>query len=286
MLTKKQEMINIIWITFGCVIMVLGINMFLTPSDLFTTGLMGLSQIISSIIVGTSALTGQIYFILNVPTILLGWFKVGRKFTLRTFYAVTVISLLQTIIPSDTVYLEDPLLAIITSGLFIGAGIGILLKAGASSGGMDIITLYISLVKGKSFGVYNVLLNILVIIGALLLTRDFETAVLMLISLYTIGVVIDKLHNSHEKLTLFVVTAQEEAVKNALLENYERGQTLFDTRGGLTGKESTTIMMTISKGQLYNIIETIKSADDKAFINVLPVENVVGYFQNNYKNIL
>lgn len=286
MLTKKQEMINIVWITFGCVIMVLGINMFLTPSDLFTTGLMGLSQIISSIIVGTSALTGQIYFILNVPTILLGWFKVGRKFTLRTFYAVTVISLLQTIIPSDTVYLEDPLLAIITSGLFIGAGIGILLKAGASSGGMDIITLYISLVKGKSFGVYNVLLNILVIIGALLLTRDFETAVLMLISLYTIGVVIDKLHNSHEKLTLFVVTAQEEAVKNALLENYERGQTLFDTRGGLTGKESTTIMMTISKGQLYNIIETIKSADDKAFINVLPVENVVGYFQNNYKNIL
>ncbi len=289
MLTKKQEIQNIIWIAIGCAIFVMGLNLFLVPIGLYTTGLMGFAQLISTIvqtIFDTKDLTAEIYFMLNIPIIILGWFKVGKKFTLRTFWAVFLISLFQLIIPNDVTLIEDPLLATITSGVFIGTGIGITLRSGSSTGGTDIIALYISLTKGKSFGLYNLLLNIVVIVGALLVTRDVTVCVLIIVALYTIGVVIDKVHNSNEKVTLFVMTSHAKEVTDSLLESTSRGVTILDSRGGMTGRQNNTIIVTIDKGQLYQGLNAIQTTDEKAFINIMPVENVVGFFPNNYQNIL
>lgn len=285
----KDEIQNIFWIILGCLIMVIGVNLFLIPINLFSTGLMGFSQELAALashLTGVSDQTGIIYFILNIPIIVLGWLKVGKKFTIRTLIAVIFISFFQIIIPSDNVLVADPLLAIITSGLFIGSGIGITLKRGASTGGTDIIVLYISLVKGKSFGVYNLIFNLIVIIGAILITSDLQVAILMLILIYTVGVMIDKIHNSHEKLTLLVMTTKADSVTESLLKGTARGVTVVDSRGGLTKAENNTLITTISKAQLYACLSAIKAADEKAFINILPVENVVGFFPNNYKDIL
>lgn len=285
----KDEIQNIFWIILGCLIMVIGVNLFLIPINLFSTGLMGFSQELAALashLTGVSDQTGIIYFILNIPIIVLGWLKVGKKFTIRTLIAVIFISFFQIIIPSDKVLVADPLLAIITSGLFIGSGIGITLKRGASTGGTDIIVLYISLVKGKSFGVYNLIFNLIVIIGAILITSDLQVAILMLILIYTVGVMIDKIHNSHEKLTLLVMTTKADSVTESLLKGTARGVTVVDSRGGLTKAENNTLITTISKAQLYACLSAIKAADEKAFINILPVENVVGFFPNNYKDIL
>ncbi len=285
----KGELINLLWITLGCLIYAVGLNLFLIPIGLYTTGLMGLSQILSTVlnsIVTVGDATGAIYFILNIPIILLGWFKVGKKFTLRTFWAVLFISLFQSIVPTDTVLIDDQLLAVITSGLLIGAGIGLTLKFGASTGGSDIIALYISLFKGKSFGMYNIMLNIVVIAGAMIVTQDVTIAVLMVVSLYTIGVVIDKIHNTHEKLTMLIMTSKPDEVTKSLLKETARGVTIIDSRGGMTGRKNYTVVITISKSQRYLGLAAIKEADEKAFINILPVENVVGFFPNLYEEIL
>ncbi len=289
MLSTKQELKNVLWIIIGCLIYVIGLNLFLVPIGLYTTGLMGFAQILATVVsqlFDTSNFTGEIYFLLNIPIILLGWFKVGKKFTMRTFLAVILISVFQIIVPNDIELVTDPLLATITSGVFIGTGIGITLKNGSSTGGTDIIALYISLFKGKSFGLYNLLLNIVVILGALLVTQDVTICILMIVSLYTIGVVIDRIHNSNEKITLFIMTSHADDVTTKLLEETSRGVTILDSRGGLTGRQNNTILVTIDKGQMYQALAAIREADPKAFINIMPVENVVGYFPNNYQNIL
>ncbi len=289
MLSTKQELKNVLWIIIGCLIYVIGLNLFLVPIGLYTTGLMGFAQILATVVsqlFDTSNFTGEIYFLLNIPIILLGWFKVGKKFTMRTFLAVILISVFQIIVPNDIELVTDPLLATITSGVFIGTGIGITLKNGSSTGGTDIIALYISLFKGKSFGLYNLLLNIIVILGALLVTQDVTVCILMIVSLYTIGVVIDRIHNSNEKVTLFIMTSHAEDVTKKLLEETSRGVTILDSRGGLTGRQNNTILVTIDKGQMYQALAAVREADPKAFINIMPVENVVGYFPNNYQNIL
>ncbi len=287
---SRKEIQNLAWIAMGSLIMVIGLNLFLIPLELYSTGLMGLSQEIAVVFTSFTGLpdyTGQIYFLLNIPIIALGWLKVGKKFTLRTLWAVILISFFQIIIPSDVVIVSDPLLAVITSGILIGAGIGLSLRSGASTGGTDIIVLYISLVKGKAFGVYNMLFNLIVIVGAILVTNDIQIAILMLILLYTTGVVIDKIHNSHVKVTLLIMTYKAEEVTNSLLAgSSSRGVTVLESKGGLTKADNNTLVTTISKGQLYACLSAIKSADEKAFINILPVENVVGFFPNNYKDIL
>lgn len=285
----KTEYKNILWITLGSFIFVLGVNLFLTPVGIYTTGMLGLSQEISTLsnlAFNTPDLTSIIFLLLNIPAILLGWFKVGKKFTFRTFYAIILISFYTTIIPNDQILITDDLLSVITSGLFMGAGVGINLKFGSSSGGTDIIALFVSLTKGKGFGIYNIGLNLIVIILAVFLSKDFTMGILMLILIYTVSIVIDKVHNSHEKLTLFIVTNNTQAIKQSLLNNYVRGLTIIDSQGGMSGSKNNTIMFTISKGELYSVIETIKQNDSKAFINIYNVERVVGYFENNYKNIL
>ncbi len=289
MLSTKQELKNVFWIVIGCLIYVIGLNLFLVPIGLYTTGLMGFAQILATVVsqlFDTSNFTGEIYFLLNIPIILLGWFKVGKKFTMRTFLAVILISVFQILVPNDIELVTDPLLATITSGVFIGTGIGITLKNGSSTGGTDIIALYISLFKGKSFGLYNLLLNIVVILGALLVTQDVTVCILMIVSLYTIGVVIDRIHNSNEKITLFIMTSHADDVTTKLLDETSRGVTILDSRGGLTGRQNNTILVTIDKGQMYQALAAVREADPKAFINIMPVENVVGYFPNNYQNIL
>ncbi len=289
MLSTKQELKNVFWIVLGCLIYVIGLNLFLVPIGLYTTGLMGFAQILATVVsqlFDTSNFTGEIYFLLNIPIILLGWFKVGKKFTMRTFLAVILISVFQILVPNDIELVTDPLLATITSGVFIGTGIGITLKNGSSTGGTDIIALYISLFKGKSFGLYNLLLNIVVILGALVVTQDVTVCILMIVSLYTTGVVIDRIHNSNEKITLFIMTSHADDVTSKLLDETSRGVTILDSRGGMTGRQNNTILVTIDKGQMYQALAAVREADPKAFINIMPVENVVGYFPNNYQNIL
>lgn len=285
----KSEYKNLFYITIGTLIMIIGVNLFLTPAGIYTTGILGLSQEISSVIdhfLGTGDLSPIIYWLLNVPIILLGWFKVGKKFTLRTFYAITLISLFSQFIPNDIVLISDQTLAVITSALFMGTGIGLTLKYGASTGGTDILAVYLSLTKGKAFGPFNLLLNSIVIVIAISLTRNFTIGVLMLISIYIIGLVIDKVHNSHEKISLFIVTSNPQAIRDAIFATTPHTCTIIDSIGGRDYHKSNIVMVTLSKAELYRFVEDIKAVDEKAWINVVPVENVVGYFENNFRKIL
>ena len=287
--TFSTEIINLIWISIGCLVFVIGINLFLTPAGVYTTGLLGLSQELSTIfnnIFGTPDITSILYLILNIPAILLGWFKVGKKFTLRTFFAVFILSIFTAIIPNQTIYITDTLLAIITAGLLCGVGIGITLKHGSSTGGVDIVALFISLFKGKSFGVYNIALNSIVVFIAIILNNDITTGVFMLVSLYVTGVIVDKVHTTNDKYTLYIVTSHFEEVRETLLTNFIRGLTIFESEGGKTQLKNKTIMTTIEKGELYSAIDIIKNADENAFITILKTEKVVGAFENNYLKIL
>ncbi len=285
----KQEARSLLIITFGMLCLALGLNFFLTPSRVFTTGVMGFSQEITTIInyfVEVGNITPIIYWLINVPTFILGWCRVGKRFTLRTFYAVTILSLLTGFIPSDIVFADDQILSVLAGSILIGVGTGVSLKVGGSSGGTDIIALYISMFKGKSFGTYNLILNSIVIALAVILTKDFNMAILMFVSTYVISLAVDKTHTSLETMSLFIVTSKGDEVRQALLDNHLRGLTIIDTEGGLSRAKNQIIFMTVDRGELFHVMETAKIADEKAFINVYHTVKVVGEFADNYRKIL
>ncbi len=276
---------------FGVFLYTLGINLFITPANLFPIGTMGLVYEISFIfdkVLGVTLQADIGYFILNIPILIIGYFKVGKRFTIKTLIVVAFTSIFMSLIPiPQTPLMDDTLLAIIASALISGCGIALLLRVGASSGGTDIIALYMSIEKGKSFGTFNTAFNGIVILIAVILTRDLTTAIYLMIYVFILGVVIDKIHNSSEKFTMIVVTQQSAAVKQALFsQGVRRGITVIDSRGGYTGNPNNTLIITCERNEYHEFAKMIKEVDSKSFISTFKTQDVIGEFENTYLKTL
>ncbi|WOO87818.1 YitT family protein [Mollicutes bacterium LVI A0039] len=273
----------------GVFIYTLGINLFLTPTNLFPIGIMGLAYELSFAaekFLGMTLSADSAYLVMNIPILVLGYLKVGKKFTVKTLIVVIFTTIFIRIIPIQLV-IEDTLLAVITSALVSGLGTAILLREGASSGGTDIIALYMSIAKGKSFGTFNTIFNGFIILIAVILTNDITTAVYLLIYVYILSVTIDRIHNSSEKFTMIIVTQHSAAVKQNLFgAGIRRGITIIDSKGGYTGNPNNTLIITCERSEYQELTLLIKSVDDKAFISTFKTQDVVGEFENTYLKTL
>ncbi len=276
---------------FGVFLYTFGINLFITPANLFPIGTMGLVYEITFILektVGVVIPADIGYFVLNIPILLLGYFKVGKKFTVKTLIVVAFTSVFMSAIPIPAEpIIEDTLLAIIASALISGVGVAMLLRVGASSGGTDIIALYMSIAKGKSFGTFNTAFNGIVIAIAVFLTRDLTTAIYLMIYVYILSVTIDKIHNSSEKFTMIIVTAKSPEVKKAIFgAGVRRGITVIDSKGGYTGNQNNTLILTCERNEYSELTRMIKDVDPKSFISTFKTQDVVGEFENTYLKTL
>lgn len=286
-LSPKSLIISI----FGVFIYTLGINVFLTPAQLFPIGTMGLVYEFSFAadkFFGVSFSADLGYFLINIPILLLGYFKVGKKFTVKTLIVVAFTSLFISIIPIPAKpVIDDTLLAVISGALISGAGVAVLLRVGASSGGTDIIALYMSIAQGKSFGTFNTAFNGIVIALAVLLTGELTTAVYLLIYVFIYSYAIDKIHNSGEKFTMIIVTGHSAAVKQSLFgAGVRRGITVIDSKGGYTGNPNNTLIITCERNEYPELTRMIKDVDSKAFISTFKTQDVVGEFENTYLKTL
>lgn len=287
----------------GNLSLIIGINFFMVPSNLIPTGLSGfayeLSIILDHFIEGIpinellnspDVNYGLIFFILNVPIIIFGFLKVGKKFVFKTLFSVISFSIISVIIPVYQVIpiqtSGDQFVAAIVGGIFVGAGIGLSLKVGGSSGGTDIIAVFISIYKGKSFGLYNFLINSVVIAIGIILYQDIAVGVIVLFHLYICNIVISKVHNNHDKHLLIIYTKKPGDIADKLRENFYRGITVLDGHGGHSKKQINTMLISVSKEQIHSIGKIAREVDENCFINVLKIENILGYFIDTYKETL
>lgn len=287
MLSPKSLVISIIGVFFYT----LGINLFLTPAQLFPIGTMGLVYEFSYVVdkfLGFTVPADIGYFVLNLPILVLGYYKVGKKFTVKTLIVVIFTSFFISLIPiPKEPLITDTLLAVIASALISGIGVAMLLRVGASSGGTDIIALYMSIAKGKSFGTFNTAFNGIVITIAVILTGDISTAVYLMIYVYILSVTIDKIHNSSERFTMIIVTKQSSLVKQTLFDQgVRRGITVIESKGGYTGNPNNTLIMTCERNEYQELTKMIKAVDQKSFISTFKTQDVLGEFENNYLKTL
>ena len=137
----KRSLISI----FGAFLYAAGINLFVVPAGLYTGGVMGVCQVIRTILAeffhldfGNLDIAGIIYYIINVPIFIIAFTRLGRKFFAKTLITVTAITVFMSVIP-PVVIVEDVMAACIVGGIVSGAGVGILLRMGSSGGGMDVV---------------------------------------------------------------------------------------------------------------------------------------------------
>ncbi|MDN5388218.1 MULTISPECIES: YitT family protein [Bacillus] len=269
-------------VIIGALLNAIGLNLFLIPADVYASGFTGVAQLLSSALDQYSPVyfsTGTLLFILNIPVGILGWLKVGRSFTVYSVLSVALTTVFLGMLP-ETSLSNDILLNAVFGGVISAVGIGLTLKYGASTGGLDIIAMILAKWKDKPVGTYFFILNGAIILTAGLL-NGWEKALYTLVTLYVTTRVIDAIHTRHAKLTVMIVTKKAEEIKEAIYGKMVRGITTVPAKGAFTNEQKEMMIIVITRYELYDLEKIINEVDPNAFTNVVQTTQVLGFFRKD-----
>ena len=252
-----------------------GVNMFMVPAGLYTGGVMGICQVLRTIMTeymhmdfGTIDIAGIIYYIVNIPIFILAYTKVGKKFFVKTLLTVTAISAFLALIPSVTI-VEDIMTSCVVGGILSGTGVGIMLRMGSSSGGMDVVGMLLTKWrKDFSVGKINLLVNA-VLYASCLFLFDVQIVLYSIIYAAVYSVALDKGHIQNINVEVNVITkTNSTALEKEIFEELGRGITKWTTLGAYTYEQSHILYIMLSKYEVNQLKSIIRKHDPNAFIVV------------------
>lgn len=270
-------------VTVGAFLNALALNLFLIPAKVLSSGFTGIAQLAATLLHGTPfhISTGVLLLVLNIPVACLGWFKVGHRFTFYSILSVALTTFFLALVPIHPLT-DDILLNSVFGGVVQSIGVGLTLKFGGSTGGMDIIAMIMSRVKDRPIGAYLFSLNALIVLSAGFFF-GWRRALYTLLTLYVSSRVIDAIHTRHEKLTAMIVTNRGKEVQQAIYQNLVRGITRLPAKGGYTDQDKEVLMIVITRYELYPLKRIIKNTDPNAFTNIIETADVLGFFRKEDK---
>ena len=268
-------------VIFAGVIIAVALNLFLIPANVFSAGVNGLAQLFSGILLNSFDIkldTGILIFLMNIPIAILGWIKLGKSATIFSLLTVLSVTIMTLIIPVVEIT-DNQLMNGIVGGVLTGVAVGLTMKFGFSTGGMDIVSLVLSKTTGRSVGSLMMIINAFIIATAGFVF-DWESALYTVISIYVTTQVVDRIHTRHQKVTAFVITSKPEEVIHSIQNEIIRGMTLLPGTGVYSRKDTSVIMTVVTKYELYALEQAVYLADQNSFINILPTQTIVGNFWN------
>lgn len=264
---------NLVFIILGSVLVAAAFNLFFIPHNILSGGLSGIAILLGIV---TPINTGILNLILNLPLLIIGIFKLGKRFISYTILSVIVLSISLYVIPVHETS-TDPFLSCLFGGVLSGLGSGVIFRASGSSGGFDILAMLLTKKRDFPLGTLLAAMNaVVVIISGFVF--GWNEALLTLVGIYAGGKVIDTIHTNHVKLTLMIVTKKGDELKQNLLSNLYRGMTIIDGEGAYSGAKQKILMTVITRYQLTDVKTIINEVDPNAFVNITQTTEVIGFF--------
>jgi len=272
---------NLIQIAIAAAIYASGVSLFLDPNNLAPGGVTGIAVILSRLI---HIETGTIYFILNIPIILLGIWKFGWKFMLKTAYTIAMTSFFTNLLSPYDALTNDPLLAALAGGILIASGIGLVFKTGATTGGMDII---IKILRQKykhlKTGFLFQCTDMIIVAISGLIFKDLNVALYALIAVLVSGHALDfVLYGGDEAKMIYIITQKPYEVGQRLMTDIDAGITYLHGKGGYTGVDKEVILCVIRRPLGPKVEEIVKEEDPAAFMIITSASEIYG---KGYKNL-
>lgn len=292
-MNKKElarETLNILVIILCACLYAFFFKLIVEGRGFLSLGVQGVAVIISRLLSTTLNIkdaTSIFYTIvniaLNIPILIFGYRKISKRFVLRTMIFVLVNSIAVSLIPYNLssilgVSELDDLTSAILIGLISGISCAGVMTYGGCSGGIDIISTYLNLKKGKGVGKYKLIMNIFILFLGFIVFRNVPSIVYTLVYAFVSSIILDRYYNRNKKILLEIVTTKKEEICQFLLEHAHHGCTVFDASGAYTKEGKNVIHTVISWFQLKNMITEIRKIDNKCFIINLNVYNVDGAF--------
>ena len=284
----KQESIRVPGIVLGVLIYSLGVNLFLQPLHLYSGGFMGFSQLARTLLApkfginfGGFDISGIIYYILNLPGLIIAIRTMRKRFVAKTLFTVTCITVMLSIIPIPAApIMEDKLANCIIAGVLAGVGVGLVLRMGACDGGMDLVGMILIQKKGRfSIGRINIAAN-LVLYGLCLLLFDIPTVLYSLIYSVICSTACDRVHIQNINMQVLILTKMKDIkpLEIELMGQMHRGLTCWDAKGAYTDDDVHVLMCVISKYEEHQLKAIIHQIDPHAFVMIDEGVSIDGHF--------
>lgn len=280
--TIKKNIKNIIMMTVGACIYAAAISMFLDPNGLAPGGVTGISILLSRLI---PVETGTLILLLNIPILLLGTWKFGFRFILSTIYCIIIISPMTNFFAARFGALtEDLFLSGLAGGALLAVGMGMVFRAKATTGGIDIIVKIIR-TKIPHLKTNNLflLMDAVVVSCSVLVFKDIDKALYAGMTVIVTSLVMDiVLYGKDEAKLIHIISDRSEAITKRLLDDLEIGVTYVRGEGAYSGKEKKVIMCVVKKQISPKVEDIIKEEDPMAFMIVSSAMEIYG---EGYKNL-
>lgn len=272
----------------GEALVAVGINLFIVPLDLYSGGVLGVCQLIRTLLqtsfgmnFGTYDIAGVLYFLVNIPILIYGYKALGRSLAIKSIICTVAYSLFCSIIPIPAVpIVEDYLTSCLIGGFFTGLGSGIVLTCGCSSGGLDVIGLCLSK-KGSSFtvGRFSLTFNIF-LYAACLFLFNVEVAIYSIIYNFATVIVMDRMHQQNVNVQALIFTrGNGYKMGQHIIATLGRGVTYWNGAGAYTDASIRILCVCLSKYEIEDLIRTVRAADPNAFFTIQEGVQVYGNFQ-------
>ena len=273
----------------GGLLLSVAINVFIVPQGLYGGGAYGLCQVIRTLLQRELSLSlpfdlaGVLYFFVNIPLFLLAYKALGREFFWKAAICTVCSSVFLAVIPSpSTPVIPDLLTSCMVGGILAGFASGLVLTCGCSTGGLDILGLYLSK-KGSRFTVGRLSISF----NALLYTLCFflfDAATAIYSAIYNVlsSLFLDRIHRQNVTVQLLIFTKKNDPqLPRYIMEQLDRGVTSWTGRGGWTGDEVQVLCVCLSKYEIDTLQDVLRRVDPDAFYIVQEGVHAGGNFERH-----
>ena len=247
---------------------------FFVPNNIAPGGVTGIATVLNHLIGNPPV--GTLSFILNIPLFLLGYRSGGKRFVFRSFAAMMLLSLFIDILPGAPIT-DDGMLASIFGGILLGIGLGMVLRAGATTGGTDLAA---QMVHNRfsiiSVGTFLFGIDCLVILLAGVVF-DVQAALVALIALYVSTKVIDTVIKGwNTEQQMMIISDQAREIAGRITSEMNRGATFIEATGAYTGEKRGMLYCVVTRAQIMQVKGIVAGIDPHAFVTVSDAHEVMG----------
>ena len=264
-----------LYIIIGTIFMAISTSLILLPNQLSTGGFSGIGTIIYYLLhypVGTTMI------ILNVPLLLIAFFKVNKSLFVKSIVGTILLSYFINMFEKFSPITTDRVLACIYGGITMGFGTAIILKVGASTGGTDLLSFIIRAFNTKmTSGKIIIIVDTIIITFNVLFFGEVEIGLYSAIAIYLMGKVIDIVFEGiYFTKVLFIISDSYEEIAKKIGIKAKRGSTAFISKGMYSGKEKMVLFCVASRKEIVIIKQIVKDIDKNAFIVTADAREALG----------
>ncbi|MUV37631.1 UPF0750 membrane protein YdeO [Lentibacillus sp. JNUCC-1] len=265
---------EILLILIGGLLFALGVNYFVIPNQLSEGGIIGITVVAYYLFAWSP---GAVNFILNMVLLAIGYKYFDRRAMVYTIISIASTSLLLHFTEGvETTLTDDTLLAAIFAGLLVGAGLGVIFRAGGTNGGTTVLARMANQLWGWSIG-KGILLIDLAVVASSSFIIGIEKAMFTLISVYIGSKAIDFIvEGLSEQMSVLIISNYPDQVLEQVTENMSRGVTVLEGRGGYTRLNKEVLYLVISKQEIVKLKNVVGEIDEHAYVTVHSVHEIVG----------